>query len=243
MGPVLTPEIRAELRSKYAHRYPEVSKEIVLGGERLTLVIGNPSGACELPDGEVPDPAWGDMLAALYTQEQDPSLGARMAQDLILWPPAAHVSAILDRWSQLPQQLLETLQKKIGMHSGAVEETDAATTSRLASVLNKSRYGFCRQLIVPDGFDAEGARKYSTFPIVIATPSSKQWRAWQTRMKEDGADHWEVCQKLARDMVTGIEGAPDLAAVIKRWPGVVVAIIRELTVAVGATIEVELGEL
>lgn len=241
VGPQLTDEIRAELREKFGHRFPEVAVDIPIGNEKITFVVGNPSATCKLGEGEVGDPAWSDLLVALFTGKEDPSTQIRLVHDLILWPSDDVVTQWIDRWAVLPQKLLAKLEPKIGMLPAALIEATGAPSPAIQTALQRARYGIRRQLVLPTGYK-DGARQHSSYDVVIATPSEPQWRAWKAKLKAPGADAWEPCRTFVASMVKAVDGN-DIGAILDRWPGVAATVILELMAASGGAMEVELGEL
>lgn len=239
--PTMTTEERDAFLLEHAHRKP-ITKKMGIGadGDVLRLIIGTPSGACSLPVGEEPRPAWGDFLAAQFkVRSASPTLPLEMAQDVILWPAGDVVKAWTDRWPALPSRVFDLVQEKIGVGDEVLARPrpKEAPPSSIASALARANHGVWRRLKLGD----------RSLLLVVSSPNGAQWEAVLKGFVVPDLDVWPMAKSVASDFIKAIvdeeKGEPvSLSRVLEEKPGVAISLFGLLGQMVGLERSNDLGE-
>lgn len=232
-------EVQA-LRATHAHRFPQTASLTVPGDRgaqvRLSLVVGNPTGACKMPPGEKVRSAWNDLVAAGLKMTGD--LAERVATDCLLWPDAATWATWCARWPALPSRLAATvIAPKVGGVALNEPETDEAPPAALADVLAKN----------PAAQWYRANRDGEHFALVIAPPDPVRWRFYEEAREKKGAAVWALLRELAEAQVLACvqlpDGAPrDVVTLYERWPGFAFFVVAVVSYLAGGAADAELGE-
>lgn len=236
------PEQYAALVTAQAHRFP-VKRTVTVKGDggatvKLPLVIGNPSGACDMPPGEKAAPAWATSVSVtLGKRKGTTDTGRELTLDCVLWPAAAQLDEWIERWPGLPGRILDSVREKICSQLVQLRdpEFDEVPPAALASTLaHYPRAAWYR-------FAAPG----EPLAVVIEAPESAKYEFFVAETNKPDARHWELTKQMAAAQVKAVaksDGAP-LATeeMIKRWPGTAVLAMQAVAVLAGSAAEVELG--
>lgn len=231
--PELTLEVREGIKANQAHRFPELRYFPKPGDDgkpvKLPVVLGNPSGACKMPQGERASKAWGAKVAQTFGA--GPAEWAPLVADCVLWPPPAVWASWLQRWPALAESVRPALVKKYGGDTDLLGEPGAETEEPPAIAAARS----------PGTTWVRFEPKGAVIDLVIKTPSSSQWAMFKEAMKAPAADHWA----LALDMAATVTAASTMptADAFARWPGLALLVNREASYLAGMTSEYEEGEL
>src|SRR5687768_6628928 len=118
MFPAPSPDERALLKAEHAHRFPELATLSLTGDGgapvSLPIVLGNPSGACQMPVGAPVSPAWSTLVrASLGIADEVGDVAAQLATDCVLWPDRATWARHTTRWPALPQSVADEIRNKV----------------------------------------------------------------------------------------------------------------------------------
>lgn len=226
-------EARAALEqaiTSQPERKPQLGR-LVVDGETLWFVIGNPSATC----GADGDPVWLDFVqAALKIKEQTSALALALALDVLLAPAAEQVTEWIDRWPVLTRRFGTIVQQKIGMGEGTLRPPARrdVTAVEVATAIRGARHGkwfhLCR------------GNKH-TEAIVIATPSSAQWDGFIAGLRGEGEKAWSTCVEMAQACCPLVlqNGTPiTIASVIAEHPGVALQVVVQAGSQAGADAEI-----
>lgn len=242
-----SPDVRAQLKRDHAHRYPEL---VTLrlpgdGGERVDvpLVLGNPSGACSMPEGMPVSSAWSNLVRAALGQRREGDVAGQVSADCILWPERSAWAKLALRWPGLPGSIVDEVRKKVGTVGAAVAKPFAGdeVPEPLAAAL---------------GFDARRVwlslqpRPAIRYAVVIEPPAAGEWRLFQQALDQRDGDHWKQVRGFALRCVRvavvrdGEEWKPiTFSEIVDRFPGLVFGVTSQVNEMLGANAEAELGEL
>lgn len=246
--PQLTEEIARELRAQHAHRHPQRAALQVPGDggapQTLVVVLGTPSGACSMPPDQKPAAAWRKFFAsALGMQAETEGLGRELVNDCVLWPERAVVDAWLVRWGGLPKSIADAVAKKIAAVPSVVSipDPDDEPPAALRPVLEQHPRATWR-VVRPTSKEADA------FAVVLDPPEAAAWKLFQAALKQPKGDHWASVRDMAMACTRGAARLADGAALdpaerMAVYVGLPVIFIGALGELVGATAEVELGEL
>lgn len=233
-------ELQAVL-SANPHRYPEIVHLTVPGArgkpQRLTFVLGNPSGACRLPAGVKPSPAWSDVVATTLKLKKNDG-NEQIANDCVLYPDLGTFAAWCERWPALADSVWSAARKKFG---GVLESLDEpAEGEKLPQAIEDGWSKWPNAAL--RRFTPRG-RKYL---VLVDPPAAAPYSFFLDAVRKDDADYWKLSSEMARssvrlcvDEATGAEVSyDDIAA---QWPGVPLLTILTVYVLAGAAADVELG--
>lgn len=234
--PELTDEIRASLKHEHAHRFPELRYFPKPGDDgkevRLPVVLGNPSGACAMPDGKRASKAWTYLVAATFGARDD-SDDAPIIGDCVLWPPPSVWAAWVERWPALPPSVAPALRRKYGGSITQISDPgdDVECPPEIAAGLAEHpRASWVR-------FKPKGAE----IDLLIKPPPAHVWSLFREAMKGGDADHWALVLDLAVNSVAA--STRPAAVAIGQWPGLALLIGQRVALLAGARTEFEEGEL
>jgi hypothetical protein len=236
--------------AEQAHRAPEKASVVVLGdgGEpvKIPLILGNPSGACAMPDGVKPSPVWRLSIGATFGVAEDKGVARPMAEDCVLYPDRATWSRLTARWPALPSSILSLLVEKYGGKMNFVQDPleQDVLPAELGAATAKNPAAIVRRL-TPRGAE---------FLVVVAPPAAPVWRLFTDGLRQPTSDLWALVRQLVRGQTMaavrvvgrGEEGevvAEPVAIdeVITRWPGLAVGLAVEVGNIAGAAMEADLG--
>ncbi len=226
----------AETLSDKAYRFPEKAG-VTLPGDggvpvRVPLILGNPSGACKLPPGMPPMPAWRMSVAATLKLRADgDGVADQLAADCVLWPDQRSWNALVNRWPALPGLVLATIRKKYGGDVALLKAVpqDEKPEGEIAVALAAHPHAVRRR------FSPLG----TAFEIVVDPPQSGAWRGFVDAVTAKDADAWVRASEMASACVVA-SGMP-FATAIDRWPGLALLVVNLIGELIGASAEVELG--
>lgn len=236
------PEVLEQLLSTFAHRHPEKVVIVVIDDgdqpRRLPFLLGNPTGACALPDGEEASPVWGEAVGAALKLGPGPA-ALELARDVVLWPPAPELAAWCARWSALPGRVVVAAREKYAGLYNLVERprSDEAPPAPIAPlVTGRVAWRWLR----PRG---------ESYAVAITPPGAAPWRLFVDAINRPTADRW----KLLRDLVTSCaRGAArvteedaagvELEKVIDQYPGLALLLFSAVSDLAGLGASVEVGE-
>lgn len=233
----LTVEAREKLKREQAHRFPELFHFPKPGPDgkpiKLPVVLGIPSGAARLPEGERASKAWGQKVAQTFGAIKDGDYLLSLIPDCVLWPSQAVWATWMERWPALPESVRPALVRKYGGAADQVTEPDSSET--VASEIAAARES------APGSSWIRFTAKDAHVDIAVRAPSSMQWAAFSEAMKRPGAEHWT----LALDLATActVAATKPVAEVFARWPGLALQVDREASYLAGLATEYEEGEL
>lgn len=227
----------ASIRVAQAHRYPQTATlhppgDRGVGTLAISIVIGNPSGACKMPAGMVTLPAWSQyVLAALSGTVEEDGLVELMARDCILWPYDA--DEMLATWAAMSQSVVKVLFQKIGRY--AIQDPKAAETPppAIASYLEEHPRATWRWVRPARG---------GVFSLVVEPPRPDVYTIFSDSMRKSGTDHWGMIKEFVAGCVPFVDGDESLSALMGRWPGIAIALAKDIAMLGGIAAEAELGE-
>lgn len=205
----IKPPTAAELDvilARHAHRFPE-KFSLSFPGDRgstvkIPVLVGNPSGACKLPLGEKPSPAWSHLIAVAFrVREESTELVRQAALDCLLWPDPRAWTQVVDRWPAAPDTLWDTARAKCGAALSLMSfpELGEETPAPIAAALERHPQAVWRKL-------RAGDRKLH---IIVEPPQSIAWSFFSDAMKKDDADRWSLVCELAQTAVPFVARATD----------------------------------
>lgn len=230
-----SPAEYAELAAQHAHRHPE-KRQLSMpgpGGKPVSIpfVIGNPLGACSLPEGEKTTPWWNAAVAInMKLRREEPQDTDRLIDECVLWPDRKTYRELVQRWPGLPTSLLTIVREKYGGDANAIGEhtTDEALPPSVAAALAGDENATARIL------KFRGA----SFAVAIAPPDATAWRMFVEAIKKPGAKVSDLASEIsapsvlaAADLSTGKETT--FADIAVRWPGIVIAVVATAGVLAG----------
>jgi hypothetical protein len=235
-----------ELELEHEHRYPEKAA-IEVPGEggkliRLPLLLGIPSGACKMPDGEKPSRAWQKAVAITLRKMRDEDT-APLLRDCILWPSRKVWAEWCERWPAMHVQAYHLVRDKFGgaltmlEQPGEREEAPAPIAAAIAAHPN----GVWRRL---------APRRDAKFDVVIAPPDPISWKLYMEGLGAEDANFWESTLDMVKASVVAIDGTARIGAadiklsfdaVIARWPGQAMLTIAIVGHLAGVAARTELG--
>ncbi len=231
------------LLAEHVHRFPEKARFTVVGdgGAEVTLpvLLGNPSGACKIPEGRVVSPAWGETVAATFkmragAETDTPALVA----DCVLWPPAPTWSEWTSRWAALPERVFPAIRRKTGAELDMLEDPKPGEKppDALAGMLQRTPAAVWRRLKPP------GAE----FFAAIIPPDPGLWRLFVDGMKKRDEKHAQLARDLATASLLAIVNANGEAVpsetLLDRWPGQALLVDLIVSHLAGLTADYALGE-
>lgn len=242
---IVTPPSDDELGAlflEHAHRHPEKAAIFVTGDGgvpvRLPIIIGVPTGACDLPPDVKPSSAFADLLAAALGLKDEPhDLGQRLVRDVVIWPDAPTVASWLVRWPGLPARIGEVLRQKLAIKDACMEAPafDEEPPALVAAAMADDERATWRRLKPPG----------ASFAVALRPPAPQPYRIFQEALRKGKVNPWPVVLDgaLSGIVVLVAEGGPvaDAHVVMKRWPGLAALIIAEVRLLAGAGAEVQLG--
>ena len=234
--PELTPEIRASLKHEQAHRFPELRFFPKPGDDgkdiRLPVVLGNPSGACVMPEGKRASKMWTHLVASTFGVRDDFEDTA-LVTDCVLWPPPGVWARWAERWPALPPSVAPALRRKYGgsIHQVSDPGDEVEMPPEIATALAASP-GAAWLRFEPTGAQVD---------LAIKAPASHVWSLFREAMKKPDADHWALVLDLAVNSVAA--STRPIAAVVGQWPGLALIITQRVSRLAGSTTEFEEGEL
>ena len=212
----------AALLTEHAHRYPTKAALTVRGDDgpvKLPMLLGNPSGACTMPEGVKGSPAWGDLVAFTLGMRSEPiDLAERLAYDCVLWPSRAVLAQWFERWPGLPRNVFDLVRQKVGLSDDCCREDPDSSEARLH-------------------VKANGVEEHT---VELRTPGLAAWRLYKEAMRKPKADAWRLASDMVSATVKQCSPTP-YASLAERAPGVVIVLIAYLATLVGGTQEQELG--
>lgn len=234
-----------QLRAQNAFRHPRSARIPVLGdhGARisLTIVIGNPTGACRLPAGSrPPSPVWRTIVDGILAGRLETGgISDLIAADCLLWPDAATFNAWRDRWPALPSDVALAALKKVGGAMRVIVEPSVidAPSEPVAAALAAHPRAVWRKL------EPTGAR----YDAVIDTPDSVKYDAVRDAFDTPGADSIELSRSFAEAQLVACFNAATKepvrpSEIFDRHPGLAVLVAVHAQRLCGAYGEVQLGE-
>lgn len=244
---IVTPpsdDVLREVLADHAHRHPIKASITVIGdgGQpvRLPMIVGNPSGACAMPDDVKASTAWAEMLGAALGLIREPAnLGERLAQDVILWPQRADVGKWVTRWPALPQKIADLLGQKLAVRASCIEEPafDEDPPPAIAQAIAANPRAVWRRLRpAPD----------ILLHVAIAPPTPAVYRIYKDALKKSKDDPWSTVRDQAAAGAVAIVDEADVAqdakSVLSRWPGLAALVVAEVQGLAGSDAQVHLGE-
>jgi hypothetical protein len=194
VNPPTADELSVLLASQ-AHRFPE-KHTISLPGDRgstvrIPVLIGNPSGACKLPPGELANVAWSHFIAATFkTRDDSVELTRQAAADCLLWPPPAVWAQIVERWPAAPDALWLAAREKCGaaLYLMSFPEEGEKPAPEVGAVLDRYERAVWRRLQPPG----------QNLVVVIDPPKSVAWTFFSEAMKKSETDRWKLVCEMAQ---------------------------------------------
>jgi hypothetical protein len=225
----------------HPHRFAEVVHLTVPGArgkpQRLTFVLGNPSGACRLPPGQKPSPAWSDVVSTTLRLKKSEG-SEQIANDCVLFPDGAAFGQWCERWPALAESVWVAARRKLG---GVLESIDIPDDTET----------------MPASFEAAwekhpnaSARRYTPrdqkLLCLIDPPSYAPWHFFLDEIRKPDADPWKLSQQMASASVRACydeRAHADVAYedVATRWPGVPLLTMLTVYMLAGAAADIELG--
>jgi hypothetical protein len=242
-----SPEERAQLKRQHAHRFPEIATLTVLDGAAriaLPFVLGNPSGACEMPAGTSPTAAWAlSCRAGFGLAKGGPALAQAIAADCILYPAPALYGRAFERWPDLARDVADEVARKVGSSVEnftdplAVELPPAPVADALAS----------RPLAAWRWYVPRAGTRYA---VVLEPPTGPAWRIRRDALTRPNGDVWAALRALVEPSVVLVvrevgeawESEP-LGDTMRRWPGMAIGLSAALARLMGATGNADFSEL
>lgn len=245
MTPTITPPSAAELAallSAQAHRYPSQASISVVGDRgvklRLPLVLGNPSGACLMPEGEKTSPTWSKVARAAFRgRAVDQQLAADFVRDCLLWPDKKTWAMWVKRWPGLVVNVNEALTKKMGQATidvVSLDDSEEPPPEPIAAALDKyPQAAWCRLVV-------SGA----TLQLALDPPDAGAWQAFDDATERPNADAWEQQRTFAAGRIRALVFEEPMAVdeAFRRWPSAALAVILQIAHLVGNASEITLGE-
>lgn len=231
----------AALLVEHAHRYPEKATLTVTGDRgkplRLPILLGNPSGACHMPAGVKPSPAWASFVRGVLTRAEAPTIASQIAADCVLHPAPAEWRGWCARWPGLATSLADSvLLKKLGIRSLEELEDDEEPPATLLAVLEATPAAAWRRAQMGQ----------AVYDLVIEPPPAPAWKFFQEAIERPKSDAWAKIRELAeaqvKACVTEAGVVVPVAEIYDRWPGLAVRTIGVLQNLVGRSAEIEIGD-
>lgn len=219
-----------------AHRYPEKAS-ITIGGVRLPLIIGNPTGATRAKTAAA-SPAWNDAIAVtLKLKSPDDAQADQLGADCVIWPDPATFDEWCERWPALPGRVAQLARQKFGGDLGCVSEPayDERAPEDVAVAMVEQAGAVHRIVRLPS----------ARLDVVMVTPPRVAYDAFVDAIRKPGADVWRLCCEMvsasvARALVDGKRIECD--AMLDRWCGLGVVLVAVAAQLAGAGAEARLGE-
>lgn len=223
---MISQAIRDDLKERFGHRFPEVATLHLAGDDGapvdVVTVLANPSGA--VAEGPTPSGPWSTLLRAAlgFGDDNDENLAQSLAQECVLWQagPAGETSwrSLVSTWPGLPRTIANELRAKIGLRVSPVAGPDGVVFSIRG-----------REIVAK-----------------VKRPDPNAWRLTISGLRRQDADHWRIVRELSGACVSSVsvDGVEDhWGSIAGRYPGLAVILFGHLAKLVGASAEVELGEL
>lgn len=224
-----SPEALAELQLAHAHRFPELARLPVPGeGEatvNLPLLLGIPTGAAKMPEGQPTSSAWARLVAEALGFRPESDMGEVLVRDCLLWPPPALWRSWCDYWPALEAPALRLVKRKIGYHADAIEAPEPGTPK--PEGLKLSSRGLVRFLKPAKSVERT---------IGVEPPASDAWRLYLGAVKSPEGD----AAKWTREIVDEVTGGA-AADLLDRYPGLIISLAKSAGYLAGAGAEGELG--
>lgn len=235
-----------QLETEHAHRFPEKAAIEVPGDGgklmRLPLVLGIPSGASKMPDGETPSRAWQKAVAITLRKMRDEDT-APMLRDCILWPAPKTWAEWCKRWPAMHVQAYHLVRDKFGGALTMLEQPGEGEKApeAIATAMTAHPTGAWRRL---------APRPDAKFDVVIVPPERLAWKMYMDGLSSDAPKFWEDTLEMVKASVVAIEGKAridgadiklDYADVVARWPGQAMLTIAIVGHLAGVAARTELG--
>lgn len=230
-----TAEERALLKKDHAHRFPEL-RYLLMPGDgakiRLPVVLGNPSGACKMPEGRKPRGAWKKSVAATFGRETDFDFSA-LVTDCVLWPTQSVFAQWCERWPALMDAIRSPLRAKYGGAQSLVSEPgrEEEHAPEIEAALEAN----------PSATWMRFSPKGAVIDVVVKAPASHVWSLFVEAMRAADADAWALVLDLTVSSV--VASTAPIDTTLARWPGLALLVGREVGYLAGMVAEVVEGEL
>lgn len=232
----------ARLLAEFAYRHPEKASLEVVGDRgapvRLPILLGNPTGACRLPSGMRPSPAWQDSIAVtLRLRRVEDSAADLLGADCVVWPAPGVWAEWVERWPALTGRVAELARQKMGGVLDAVVEpaANAKAPEAVDEALAGRPRAVWRIVNVPS----------TRLDLAIDAPTGAVYDAFLDAVRKPDADLWRLCGDLVRacvPVVVANGGAMPVEEVLDRWPGLGVVLIAVVAQLAGAGAKARMGE-
>jgi len=231
----------AVLLSEHAHRFPQKAHFVMPseGGEvDLPVLLGNPTGACKMPEGAYVSDAWDTTISTMFKPLADADSDVfPLVADSILWPAPAVWNSWCQRWAALPNVVYKALREKVGADLSAIAMPPKSETASAPVVvaLSRGRSNTWRRIAV-------GGRK---FDLVLQPPDSGLWRLFCDAIKKRDAKVSQLVRDLAQScLVVAVEGEETRSAddLFGPFPGASTVIALAVSTLAGVASRYELGE-
>lgn len=242
ISPLPSGDDLAQLLALHAHRYPQPAHLTVIGDggekQRLPLILGNPTGACVMPDGEKVSPAWNTIVrSAIQQRRESGGIGEQLIKDCLLWPDRRTWATWHQRWPGIAANVLESIGKKVGQAPVSATWTEEEEPPATIAAALASRPHAVWRRIAPHGVEIH---------LAIDPPDGATWRLFESATAKTDADAWERVRELVEARVPAVARTDGksiaLTEMLARWPGAAISITGEILSLVGNNVEVELGE-
>lgn len=235
--PELTQEEGDAIKATQAHRFPELRFFPKPGDDgkpiKLPVILGNPSGACKMPEGSRVSKAWQRTVAATFGKKSDAFDYGPLINDCVLWPNPVTWASWCARWPALSDSVRPALVRKYGGAQSLISEPgpeEVGAPEIAAAVASCSGSSWVR--FSPKGGESD---------LVIKAPSSSMWALFTDAMKARDADAWKLALELAETSIAA--STRPAAELLARWPGLALLINLEVSYLAGLSTEYEEGEL
>lgn len=227
---------RAALLAQHAHRHPMPARIPVTGdrGERISLsvLVGNPSGACRPAPGVRPAPVWADMIAALYVRGKHAPSQDDLVADCLLWPDLHTLNAWRERWPAIARDVARAAIQKYGGNCMDAVAPEALAPKPITDALAADLRAVYRVLRPPR----------AVYHVAIAPPSLESYNLFADSTAKADADHWALLREFAALQTSAIDGAESIALAIERFPGIAISIAQASLDLAGAAEDARMGE-
>jgi hypothetical protein len=230
-----TLEEREAIKATQAHRFPELRYFPKPGDDgepiKLPVILGNPSGACQMPEGAYISKAWAQAVATTFNPGKFDH--APLVADCVLWPDPRTWASWTQRWPALASSVRPALARKYGGSPALISEPGPEITAPAEIAAAQAANPAATWL----RFSPKGA----VVDLVIKSPSSSTWAMFTDAMKQPGAASWKLALELA--LAVTVASTKPIGEVIARWPGLPLLIVHEASYLAGLATEFEEGEL
>ena len=242
--PVLDEATLVALRSSHSHRFPQTGKlrPPAIGGSgtvEIQIVLGNPTGACRMPNGSVVSDVWRSFVRSALARAPEPDgFAEQLSRDSLLFPDPSTINSIFETWPALATVCASLVADKVKNKMALVVPSPAEEPPGPILEALASRPRAVWRWVRPTRADS--------FAIIIEPPGLAEWEIFSDEVKKPGSDNWRLACDLNASCVplacSADGNETTLEQLVLRWPGVGIRICNEVAGLGGAGAEAELGE-